>query len=70
MPHDAMGVGLYVIFGIILLPVYAMVAGWVFGKPRVFPPVIVAAGYLIVLSGMIVFGLWLLGVVTSIVVPF
>lgn len=68
MPHDIVGVGLYVIFGIILLPVYAMLAGWFFGKPMEFRPVGIAIGYLVLLSVVIVLGLWVLGLLTGVVV--
>ena len=68
MPHDAVGVGLYVIFGIIMLPVYAMMAGWVFGKPMKFWPVAIAIGYLVLLAVVIVLGLWILGILTGIMI--
>lgn len=68
MPHDVVGVGLYVIFGIIMLPVYAMLAGWVFGKPKKFQPVAIAVGYLVLLAVVIVLGLWVLGILTGILV--
>lgn len=70
MPHDLVGIGLYVIFGVILLPVYAMMAGWIFGKPTEFRPVGIAIGYLVLLSIIILLGLWILGVLTGIVIPY
>ena len=70
MPHDVVGVGLYVIFGVILLPVYAMIAGWFFGNPMEFRPVGVAAGYLVLLSVVIVLGLWIVGILTGFVMTY
>lgn len=34
MTHSIEHIGLFVIFGIVMLPVYVMVAGWLVGKPR------------------------------------
>ena len=70
MPHDAMEIGIVVIFGLILLPVYLMVLGWFVGKPREFRPVGIAAVYVVLLSGVIIFGLWILGQLTGIVISY
>ena len=47
-------VGTWLIFGIVLLPVYGMLLGWFLGKPRNFPVVFRGVAYLL---GMIVL-LW------------
>ncbi|MBM2825849.1 MAG: hypothetical protein HW402_1513 [Dehalococcoidales bacterium] len=47
-------VGRWLLFGIILLPVYAMLLGWFLGKPRNFPMAFRGLAYLL---GMIVL-LW------------
>lgn len=39
MTHEIAYIGFYVIFGVVLLPVYAMIAGWLTGKPRDFKTV-------------------------------
>lgn len=70
MPHDAMQIGLVVIFGLILLPVYVMAVGWLVGKPRELRPVGVATAYVVLLSVVIIFGLWVLGQLTGIVITY
>lgn len=44
--HGAIQVGIIVIFGIVMLPVYAMLLGWFIGKPRQYKPVAIAFGYI------------------------
>lgn len=39
MTHQITYIGVYVIFGVVLLPVYAMIGGWLIGKPRDFKTV-------------------------------
>lgn len=43
----AMFNGYWLVFGIILVPVYGMVLGWFFGKPRNYRWALVGVGYLI-----------------------
>ena len=50
----AMFNGYWLIFGIVLLPVYGILLGWFFGKPRNFRLALMGLGYLV---GLIVF-LW------------
>jgi hypothetical protein len=40
------GPGTYLIFGIVLLPVYAMLAAWVLGRPTDRKRVLLGVGYL------------------------
>lgn len=49
-----MFVGTWVIFGIVLVPVYLMLLGWFLGKPRDFGKSFLGLGYII---GLIV-ALW------------
>lgn len=55
--HEIIRVGGYVIFGFIMLPVYLMVLGWLFGKPRDYRTVAITMGYVIALLLGLVIGL-------------
>ena len=70
MAHETIHVGLYVIFGIIMLPVYAMVAGWLIGKPHDYRTVAMTFGYVFVFIAGLVVSLAILGVAISFVVPY
>lgn len=70
MVHDTITVGLYVIFGIIMLPVYAMIVGWFVGKPRDFRTVGLTVGYIAVFVIGLVVSLAVLGAAISMVVPY
>lgn len=67
MTHEVIDLGLYVIFGIVLLPVYVMVIGWFVGRPREFRPIALAVGYMIVFLGAILIGIVALDTVLSLV---
>lgn len=69
MTHAAEHIGLIVIFGIVMLPVYVMFAGWIFGEPRDFGPVVMTFGYMLGFTVLMIIGLALLGVGLSLVVP-
>ena len=47
-------IGRWLLFGIILVPVYGMLLGWFLGKPRNFPLVFRGVAYLL----MMVVALW------------
>lgn len=68
--HEIIRVGGYVIFGFIMLPVYLMVLGWLFGKPRDYRTVAITVGYVIALLASIVVGLAVLGLAVSFVKAF
>lgn len=55
------------ILGIIAAPVYLMLAGWFFGRPRNIRPVLVGVGYLTGVTVMMWGGLWLFTVLLSVV---
>lgn len=65
--HEIIQVGGYVIFGFIMLPIYLMILGWVFGKPREFRTVAVTLGYVVGLLLAIVVGLAVLDWVLTLV---
>ena len=70
MAHETIHIGLYVIFGIIMLPVYVMIVGWLVGKPRDYRTVAMTFGYVITFVAALVVGLAVLGAAISIVVPY
>ena len=70
MAHETIHIGLYVIFGIIMLPVYVMIVGWLVGKPRDYRTVAMTFGYVIAFVAALVVGLAVLGAAISIVTPY
>ena len=70
MAHETLHLGLYVIFGVILLPVYVMIGGWLFGGTRDYRSVGLTFGYLIGFVVVIIGGLFVLGGVLSFVTPY
>lgn len=70
MSHDVIHVGLYVIFGIIMLPVYVMILGWIVGKPRDFRTIALTFGYMFGFIILLIVGLAVLGSVISVVTPY
>lgn len=65
--HAQLHIGLIVIFGIVMLPVYAMLIGWFVGKPREYKPVALAFGYIAIFIVATVVGLGILGTVIGFV---
>lgn len=70
MGHETIQIGLYVIFGIIMLPVYVMILGWFLGKPRDFRSIAMTFGYMIAFVAALVVGLAVLGAVISFFTPY
>ena len=65
--HTATHIGLIVIFGVVMLPVYVMVAGWLLGRPREYRTVALTLGYMIGFTVLIIASLAVLGTVISLV---
>lgn len=63
--HEIVRVGGYVIFGFIMLPVYLMILGWLFGRPRDYRTVAITVGYAVTILLAIVLGLAFLDVAIS-----
>lgn len=61
MTHPIAYIGFYVIFGVVLLPVYAMIAGWLIGKPRDFKTVGVGLASVFGLIAAMIVGVWVGG---------
>ena len=70
MAHETIHVGLYVIFGIILLPVYAMIAGWILGKPHDYRSVAITFGYAFGFIVILIVGLTVLAMVIQLFTPY
>lgn len=56
--------GLWLLFGVVLTPLYLMLAGWIFGRPRQLRLPLIGVGFLIGLTvvawgGMALFALLL-----------
>ncbi|WP_254863044.1 hypothetical protein [Halovivax gelatinilyticus] len=68
MTHAITNIGLIVIFGIVMIPVYLMVAGWLFGGPRDFRTVGISIGYMLGFTVVILIGLAITGAAITIIV--
>ena len=63
-------IGLFVIFGVVLVPLYIMLGGWFFGKPRDLRTTLIGVGYLVSLVAAVVVGVWLIGFLLDFVVTY
>ena len=70
MTHGTTEIGLIVLFGVVLVPVYVMIAAWLVGRPRNYRPVAVTFGYVIVITVMMIVGMAVLGSVISLLIPY
>lgn len=68
MVHEVTHIGLVVIFGIVMFPVYLMIAGWLVGQPREYRSVAVTFGYMVGFTVAIVAGLAATGAAISVIV--
>lgn len=62
-------VGYAVLFGVVLLPLYMMLAAWFGGKPRKFDTAMLGVGYIVGLTVVLLVATWVLGVVLGFFVP-
>lgn len=67
MAHPTTSIGLFLIYGVVLLPVYVMLGGWLFGGNRDYRTVALALGYLVGFVVVIVVGLLALDIVITLV---
>ncbi|MDO8670034.1 MAG: hypothetical protein Q7O66_01210 [Dehalococcoidia bacterium] len=58
-------VGTWLIFGIVLLPVYMLLLGWFLGKPRNLRLSLLGVGYVVGLTTLLWIGLTLMTIVAS-----
>lgn len=67
MVHELQHIGLIVIFGVVMIPVYAMVLGWIAGKPRDGRSTVLGLGYLVGFLAFLIAGTWIAGRVIGLV---
>jgi hypothetical protein len=63
-------IGLYVVFGVVFLPLYVMLAGWFLDTPRELRAPLIGVGYIVSLVVAIAVGMWLLGFLMSFVIGY
>lgn len=54
-------IGLFVILGVVLVPLYVMLSGWFLGKPRDVRTAFIGVGYLVSLVIAVFAAVWVLG---------
>lgn len=62
MTTSALPIGLYVLFFILLAPVYITVVAWLFGNPRDYRTAAIGVGYMAAILVMLVAGTAAMGV--------
>lgn len=67
MTHGTTEIGLVVIFVVVMLPVYVMIAAWLVGKPRDYRAVGVTFSYMLGVTALTIAGLWVLGTAIALV---
>lgn len=70
MTHALVQIGLYVIFGVILLPVYVMLGGWFLGKPRDFRTALIGLAAIVGSIAVLVIGTAVFGEIIGLVMSF
>ncbi|AGB37417.1 hypothetical protein [Natronococcus occultus] len=60
-------IGTYLIFGVVLVPVYVMVAAWFLGEPRDTSTGLLGVGYLVGITAQMWIGMFILTVIIGIV---
>jgi len=63
-------IGLFVILGVVLVPLYVMLTGWFLGKPRDMRTALLGTGYIVGLVAVVFAAVWVLGFVLSFVVGY
>jgi hypothetical protein len=62
-------IGLWVTFGVVLLPLYMVLLGWFTGKPRDLKTAGIGVGYMVAIAVAILVGLWILGLIAGLIIP-
>lgn len=60
-------IGTYLIFGVILVPVYVMVAAWFLGEPRDTSTGLLGVGYLVGITAQMWIGMFILTMIIGVV---
>jgi hypothetical protein len=61
------GTGTWLVFGVIMLPVYGMLFGWFLGEPRDLRTGLLGVGYLVGLTVALWVGFWIFTVLLGVV---
>lgn len=69
MTHEAVSIGLYVVFGVVMLPVYAMLLGWFLSDPQELKRPVIALGWVVGLIVLVVVGALALSLVAGALMP-
>jgi hypothetical protein len=60
-------IGTYLIFGVVLVPVYVMVAAWFLGEPRDTSTGLLGIGYLVGITAQMWIGMFILTMIIGVV---
>lgn len=60
-------IGIYILLGILLLPIYAVVAGWLFGEPRDFRTAGLGLGVMAAMAIFMISATAMMGIVFGII---
>ncbi len=60
-------IGIYILLGILLLPIYAVVAGWLFGEPRDFRTAGIGLGVMAAMAIFMISATAMMGIVFGII---
>ena len=63
-------IGIYVLLGILLLPIYTVLAGWLFGEPRDFRTAGIGLGIMAVMAVFMISSTAMMGIVFGFITPF
>ena len=63
-------IGTYILFGFLLLPVYTVLAGWLFGEPRDFRTAGIGLGIMAVMAVFMISSTAMMGIVFGFITPF
>lgn len=69
MVHETIHIGLIIIFGVVLVPVYAMLVAWFIEQPRDLRRSVLGVGYLMGFIIVLLAGTWIAGILFGIVMP-
>lgn len=67
MVHEVQHIGLVVIFGVIMIPVYAMILGWLIGNPRDGRTAGLGIGYLFGFLVFVLVATWIAGLILGVI---
>jgi len=63
-------IGIYVLFGILLLPIYTVVAGWLLGEPRDFRTAGIGLGVMAAMAVFMIGSTAMMGIVFGLLTSF